>query len=442
MTTIRPNLLEGDVAPHIKRLSIPLAWGMMAMMLFSIFDTFFIARLGTTYLAGLAFTIPVVMIYMGVIFGLSVGTTSCLSRVYGEGDFEKLRQMSTDALSLTVLITVSAAIIGFLAIDPIFRLMGASDDILPIIHRYMSVWYVGMPFLGVLMICNSCIRALGDTKFPSIMMSCLSLIAVVIEPFFIFGIGPFPQLYMMGAAVGAVIAYYIICMISLYCLIFRKKVLSPKIFHSGIVASWKRILHVAVPSIISNQISPISGAVITWMAAGYGREAVAALGIANRIEGMSTLVFYAIGAGVSIFTGQNFGAGNYGRITEAGRFGTRYSLYWGAFIAVVLWFFGHEIPAFFDSNPAVIAYAAQYLHWVPISYGAMGAMVVANASLNAMGKPIPATALILLRAFVLYIPLAWYLQHLMGFNGIILALTITNFAVGILSYYWKRGVTP
>src|SRR5262249_39439367 len=156
---------------HIRRLALPLAWGMLAMTSFSVFDAFFISRLGTTYLAALGFTIPVVMFFMGIIFGLSVGTTSALARIYGTGDIEKFRRSATDALSLTVVTVVSSSILGAFAIDPVFRMMGAAPDLMPLIHTYMMVWYCGLPFLGILMVGNSIIRATGDTKFVSKMMT-------------------------------------------------------------------------------------------------------------------------------------------------------------------------------------------------------------------------------------------------------------------------------
>lgn len=434
----RPTLLEGDVGAHIRRLGLPLAWGMFAMTSFTVADTFFISRLGTQYLAALGFCLPVVMLFMGLIFGLSVGTTAAVSRVYGEGDFDKVRRLATDALSLTGLLVVVAAVVGFLAIDPIFRLMGAKEELMPLIHRYMAIWYCGMPFLGVMMVGNSCIRATGDTRFVSRMMTTLAGINIVLDPFLIFGWGPFPEMKLAGAAATHVVANYITCMVSMYALVFRRRILSRNVLHTGLVASWKRILHVAVPSVISNQIAPISAAIITWLASSFGKEAVAALGVATRIEAVATLIFYSTGASVSIFTGQNFGAGNLGRIQQAVETGTRYALYWGLLVAAGLWFFAQEIPALFDSNPAVIRYTAQYLHWVPVSYGAMGAMVIANASLNAMGRPLQATFLILLKAIIIYIPLAFALQRLWGFQGILVALMATNFIVGIASYLWNR----
>jgi Na+-driven multidrug efflux pump len=268
----------------------------------------------------------------------------------------------------------------------------------------------------------------------------MSLLNAIIDPFFIFGIGPFPRLELAGAAATMVTSSYIMMVISMWFLIFRKKVVVFPLWHSGIVTSWKRIMHVALPSMISNQISPISAGIITAMAAGFGKEAVAALGVATRIESLSTLVFYSIGAGLSIFAGQNFGAGNYGRINEGLRAATRYAAIWGIFVAAVLWFMAYRIPLLFDRNEDVVGYTAKYLHWVPFSYIALGVMVVYNAMLNAIGKPFRATTLILLKAIVIYMPLAWYAQQHLGFAGILLALVVTNLSVGAVAVTWNRRV--
>jgi Na+-driven multidrug efflux pump len=256
----------------------------------------------------------------------------------------------------------------------------------------------------------------------------------------IFGWGPFPRLELLGSAASMVAAYYFTFGISMYFVIFRRKILVAQVIHAKLIDNWKYVLHVAVPSIASNMIGPLSLMTITWMAANYGKEAVAALGVANRIDNVATLVFFAFGAGVSIFSGQNFSAGNFGRIREAAMITFRAMMVWGLCVAGVLWVFAEEIPHLFDKNPDVVAYAMQYLHWVPISYAGMGVMVIVNAVLNGSGKPLPATFFIFMKAFILYVPLAWLLQKYMGFTGIVVALMLTNFIVGITSYIYHQKV--
>jgi putative MATE family efflux protein len=430
------------VGPHLRRLTSHLIWGMLAMTVFTVVDTLYISRLGTTALAALGFTMPMVMFFMGIIFGMMVGTTSVLSRAYGEGDFEKVRRLATDSLVLMTLLTLTAAVTGYFLIDHIFLLMGATEAILPLIHHYMAIWYCGMIFSGLLLGSIACLRATGETRVPSGIMTITALINVTLDPFLIFGWGPFPTLGLAGAAFTLVIANAVTGIAALYYLIFRKKLLSARLFHEDTFKSWRKILHVGVPSIIGNLISPLSAAVVTWMAADLGKEAVAALGVATRIEGLAILLFFALGAGVSIFTGQNFGAGNYGRISEIGRLAEKYALLWSVGMAALLWIFAARIPLYFDQHPDVVRYTTEYLRIVPISYGAMGVLVISNAALNAMGKPLPATTLILLRAFAVYIPLAYIAEKHFGFTGILLALAATNIIVGIASHLWNKMVTP
>lgn len=442
MSTPKFSLLEGDVGPHLRRLSIPMVFGMLSMTVFSMADTYFVSRLGTGALAALGFTMPVVLFFLGITFGLSVGTASVISRAYGEGNFAKVRQLSTDALVLAFLITVTFAVIGVLAIPYLFPAMGAGPEVMPLVSRYMHVWYLGLPGFGLMVVGNSCMRALGNTGYASMIMTIMSAINILLDPLLIFGVGPFPELGLVGSAATVAFSYTATCCFSIYALVHRKQALSPQLWHPNVGEAWRKLLHIALPSILSNQITPVSAAIIVWMASGYGKEAVAALGVAERIEGTFVLVFYAIAAGVSIFTGQNFGAGNYGRVKQAITIGVRYALIGGLAMAAAIYPFAASAPALFDDNARVVEYTSLYLHWVPVSYGALGTLLVINAAMNAMARPMVAMALIGLRTVVLYVPLAWFLQKTHGFFGIVLALSVVNLIIGAVAVYWQRRTMP
>jgi putative MATE family efflux protein len=344
----RENLLEGDIAPHLRRLSIPLVWGLFAMTSFGIVDALYISRLGTLSLAAFGFTIPVVMFFMGIVYGLAVGTTSLLARVHGEGDFAKVQRLATDSMVLTTIIVCVSSIVGYFLIDGVFRLMGAGADVMPLVHSFMAIWYMGMIFMGYMFVANACIRAAGNTRLPAALLILTSVLNACIDPFLIYGWGPFPKMGLNGAALTLVISYTITGAVGLYFVICKEDLIRLPLFHEATLHSWKRILHVGIPSMIANLIGPLSQAAVTWLAAIIGTEAVAALGVATRIEALAVLVFYAMGAGISIFAGQNFGAGNYGRVKEMISLGSRYALLWGGFIMVILWAFADEIPLFFD----------------------------------------------------------------------------------------------
>lgn len=438
MNARKNTLLEGDIAAHLRRLSAPLAIGMLSMTVYSVIDVYFIARLGTHALAALGFTLPVTAFFSGIAYGLSVGTASLLSRTFGEGDFAKVRQLSTDTLVMAGMVFVLAAMLGLVTIDLIFPLMGAGESVMPLIRGYMTLWYLGLPFLGMLIVSNACMRALGDTRYVAFTMTAAAVACSVLSPLLIFGWGSFPALGMPGAALAFVLGHGVMFAYSFIYLAVKKQALSNILFHADSWHAWRRILHVALPSMVSNQVVPISAAIITWMAAGYGKEAVAALGVAGRIEGASVLAFYAVAAGVSIFSGQNYGAGNYGRIAQACVIGMRATMMIGLALAAIIWIFAQDIAGMFDDNALVITYATQYLHWVPVSFGALGALIVVNGALNAMGRPLWATGLICLRMFALYVPLAWVLQYFYGFFGIVLALLLSNLLSGVVAVIARR----
>lgn len=435
-------LMEGDVGAHLRRLALPMVWGLVAMSTFALVDTLYIARLGTEALAALGFTMPVVMLFLGIIWGMMVGTTSVLSRAHGAGTLAQVRRLATDAMVMSSIIVLAASLLGYLFIDHIFRAMGAPAPLMPMIHSFMAIWYSGMIFASLMLISNACIRADGNTRVPSILMISSSVINIVVDPFLIFGWGPFPALGFAGAAVTLVISYILTAAVALYYLGVRQNLLCAPLFHRGMLVSWGKLLHVGGPVVLSNLIVPVSSGVVTWIAARMGTEAVAAFGVSMRIEGMAILVFYAMGAGLSIFTGQNFGAGNYGRVRDVVNVAVRYALVWGGLMTVFLWAAADIIPLAFDKHPAVIRYTAEYLRIVPVSYAAMGMLIITNSAMNAMGKPLPAMGLILLRAFVIYVPLAFLGAKFYGFEGILYAMVATNILVGFASYLWNKIIIP
>ncbi len=160
----RTSLIEGPVGRRLLFLTVPMVGGIFAITTFNLVDTFFVARLGTDELAAMGFIFPVVMFVQSIALGLGIGTASVVSRAIGEGDHRKVRRLTTDSLILAVLLVVLFVTVGLLTINPLFTLMGATPEILPLIRQYMTIWYVGMIFVTVPMVGNNAIRATGDTK--------------------------------------------------------------------------------------------------------------------------------------------------------------------------------------------------------------------------------------------------------------------------------------
>jgi len=183
---IKTRLTQGPVGPLLVRLAVPMMWGLLAIMAFNLVDTIFIAQLGTTPLAAISFTFPVVMVGTNLAIGLGIGTSSVVARAIGEHDHQKIQNLSTSSLILSVCIVSIFVAAGLLTIDPLFKALGAGADTLPLIGKYMRVWYVGMVFLVVPLVGNYIIRATGDMLWPGIIMTCSSILNLILDPILIF----------------------------------------------------------------------------------------------------------------------------------------------------------------------------------------------------------------------------------------------------------------
>ncbi len=413
--------------------------GILSMILFNVADTFFVGQLGTRQLAAISFTFPVVMVLISLAIGLGSGTSSVLARAIGSGDREYVRRLTSDAMLLAFVIVGILALLGIATIDPLFRALGASDELLPLLRDYMEIWYLGMVFLVVPMVGMAGIRATGDARLPGLMMISTSLLNVALDPILIFGLFGMPRLELQGAALASVIARTLTFVVSLSVLHFRLRMLSFRwLGMAAMLRSWRAVLHVGLPAAGTQVIIPVSNGLIIAMIAPFGLEAVAGFGVATRIEAVAMVAFFAISAIIGPFMGQNMGAGRWDRNRQAVRLLGRFCLVWGGAMALLLALVGSDLARLFNDAPAIVAVAGAYLSMVPISYAAYGFAMIAIAAFNGLGRPLPAVGISTLRVFVVYLPLALLGRWLFGVEGIFAAALLANLGVGFGSYLWIR----
>jgi putative MATE family efflux protein len=441
--TNRAILTEGAVGKTLVKLTWPMVFGILGMVTFNLVDTFFVGRLGTLELAALSFTFPVVMVISSLALGLGIGTTSVLSRAIGERDEAKVKRLTTDSLILSFLIVGLFVVIGWLTIEPVFRILGASPEILPLVKQYMRIWYPGMFFVVVPMVGNSAIRATGDTKTPSAIMLVAVTVNLIFDPLFIFGIGPFPRLELAGAALTTVCARATVFFLSMYILVKRERMLTFSLKPlDAVFRSWKQILYIGLPSAGTRMIVPLVVGVIIRIVSAYGPAAVAAYGVSARIEFFALAVVYALASVVGPFIGQNLGAGRLDRVSLGVKQSERFSLLWGFGAFLILAAAARPVASVFNDNPQVIEGIVLYLKIVPLALGLQGIVTISNSALNVLNKPLHAAGLILVQMVLVYIPLAYLGSTLFGLAGVFGALAFVYAAGGICAHLLvKRFVT-
>jgi len=420
---------------------VPMLFGMVAMIVYNLADIYFVAQLGTAQLAAFSFTIPVVFFVGSITVGFGNGTSAVCARLYGEQRTEDIGRVTLHALLLGALTCLALIVIGLNTIEPLFRLLGADDTTLPIIRSYMRIYYPGLLFIVGPLIANPVLRASGDARTPATIMMVSAGLNIILDPILIFGLFGSPRLGIEGAAVANVIANFVAMIGAFAGLHYRARIVFPKPPALGhLLDSWRRILHVGIPSTTSAAIAPITTAFITHQIAGFGQASVAGYGIASRVESLVLLVMVALGTAVTPFVGQNFGARRLDRVANGIRWCQEFFVVYGLAVAAVLAIAAPYIVARFTSNETTIATALLHMRIVPASYLAVGFALAATNSLNAIGRPLPAMTISMTRTILVYAPLAFLFARLLGLVGIFVAAFTANLMAGALGLVLYRRI--
>lgn len=415
---------------------------------FLLADTYFIGQLGPTELAAMGFIGPIVMIVISASIGLSAGASSVMARASGRGSHDELVKIATNSIVISVIISLFFTLIGLLTIDPLFTMMGADEMTLGMIHDYMLVWYWSPVFIIIPMVAMGVMRALGDTALQGKLMIIGALFNVILDPIMIFGLFGFPRLEMIGAALATLITRAGTLIAVMYFLTYRFHVIK---FSSEVLGhfkeSFKKITHVGIPAMGTNMIIPLAGGVVIAIIATFGNDAVAGTNVAIRIESIILIVFYALSAVIGPFAGQNIGANKFDRLEVALKQCAIFSVLWGICLAFIMAFLAPHITKEFSDVIAIQGFSNSYLYIVPISYGAYGFVMIANAAFNGIGNPLPGVLISSFRVVIFQLPLVLIATFFISdMTYVYAASCLSNILAGIIAYIWimktVRGMAP
>jgi len=324
-------------------------------------------------------------------------------------------------------------VIGLLTIQPMFRLLGAPDDLIPLVREYMTPWFAGVGMLVAPIVGNSAIRSTGNTRTPMYIMLVAGFINIVLDPFLIWGIGPFPRLGLQGAAVATVVGWVVTLFMAGYFLRRENLIDTSRPRLTDLLESWRELMKVSLPAALTQTLMPIGAAIFTRLIAADGEDAVAAFGIGSRVESIAMIGVMAVCSANYPFSGQNYGAGAIHRIRQSLHFCVKVSVLWGLGMAVLLALVAPFVADWFTDDARIIEIAVTYMRVVPLSYAPLGLVLAGNAIFNATSRPLPATAVTSMRLFVLGVPFAWLGSSLMGNTGIFIGIAVANCLAGLIA---------
>jgi putative MATE family efflux protein len=442
--TAAPNrglgMTEGPVGPLLFRLTVPLAWGILAVLGYRLAEAWFVGALGAEALAAISFAFPITMVVLSLSIGLGAGTSSVIARALGARE-PGVPRLVADALILTLLLATICAVIGVAEARPLARLLGAGPSLVPAIAAYLQVWFPTAILILLPQVGLSAARAAGDATFQGVAMIASTLLNLAFVPFMISGAFGYPGFGLVGAPIATALAWLPL----LFATIWRLRRLHILSFEhlefDEFLHSSRRILRVGVPAAATNTVIPISAGIITALLAPYGHDVVAGFGLGSRVESVAMVPFFALSAVMNPFAGQNFGAGRIFRVREAMRVTATFCGVLGVALAIVLYVGRHWIASRFTSDEAVMSAAMMYLALVPLSYGPGGMIAIANAAFNGLNRPFSAVIVSVARTLLVNVPVAWIGGRVFGVPGIFLGICVSNLVVGVASGLWVLSVT-
>jgi len=431
------DLTQGNIKKQLSSMTWPMIFGMLGMVIFNLVDTYFIGKLGVDELAAIGFTFPVVMFVNSIALGFGVGTSSLIARNIINQDKKTVQQLASQSLLLGILFVLVVIIIGRITIYPLFQSLGADGNILTLINFYMSIWYMGVIFVVIPMIGNNIVRATGNTFLPGMLMVMSATVNAVLDPFLIFGIGPFPEMGIKGAAVATVIGRSSGLIFILFVLIKKYNLLTHRLGKiQEILSTWRKVLYIAGPASITMLITPISMGIITKLLAGYGEYAVAGFGVAIKVESFALMVVHALGSVLIIFSGQNISMKKYDRIYTAIRYSLYFCVVWGLMMFGTSMLFSKQIASVFSQNSEVINVTVNYMKIISFTYIFLGILSMSVSIFNGVNKPIPSATLSASRMIGVYVPLALLFSNIWGLSGIFWAGFGANILIGVFAIIW------
>jgi multidrug efflux pump len=409
-------LAEAPVLKAIFTMAIPVMLGMIVQVLYNLVDTFFIGLMGdVNQLAAANLGFPLFMILMAVGSIIGVGASSVISRYIGMKKMKEAGEIIGLSAYLTLIIGIIFTIALLVFFKPILALLGARGDVVKATGDYLFPLIAGSVIIMANFAFGVTLRAEGAAMTTMVGMLIGSVVNIILDPIMIFTFG----WGIAGAAWATVIGnlagllWYVRCYAtkSVLKITFGRHVWNAEYL--------REIFSIGIPSGLNQGLMAASGIVTNNLVVGYGVTALAAIGIAQKVNSLVILLLVGLAAGCQPLFGYNYGARNRKRLVSVLKTAMLVAAAMGTVLLLFFTFTGRQIISLFTSDPKVIDQGRYILTAQSSAAPIIGTIMIVMNCLQAIGKPIPSLILSTGRQGLYYIPLLFLLNALFGFDGFV-----------------------
>lgn len=436
MTDRNYNLENEKMTKLLMRLSLPATIAMIVNALYNITDTIFIGRgIGYLGIGGLTIAFPVQMAIMAIAQMIGIGAASIISRSLGAKDIERADHVAGNSFLSVGILGITICVVGLTFIDPLLRIFGATDILLPYAKEYLQVIFVGSIYFPFAVSTNNLIRAEGNAKAAMVSMLIGTILNIILDYIFIFPL----DMGIRGAALATILSQLVSVIFILVYIYGGHSSLKVKPHH--LKPDWKiirEIITIGFPSFARQASGSIIAIIFNNSLAFYGGElAISIYGIVNRVTMFLFMPLFGVVQGMQPIAGFNYGAKRFDRVKEV----VKLSIIVTTIFAAVGTLFGELFPSFiigmFDDDPELIRNGAFALRVMISMIPIIGIQIIGAALFQSLGKAIPSLLLTLSRQVLFLIPLVLILPRIFGLGllGIWIAVPIADVFATIITFF-------
>lgn len=434
---------SGPLRRAVILLAIPMVLEMVMESLFAVVDIYFVSKLGDAAMAGVALTESVLTLVYTAAVGLSIGVTALVARRIGEGDRDGAARAASQAVLLGVLLAVVFGVAGVLWAGDILRLMGADQTVVATALPYTRIMLGSNIVILLLFLQNAAFRGAGDAAIAMRVLWIANGLNIVLDPLLIFGLGPFPELGVQGAAIATTIGRGTAVLVQVYTLLRLGGKLRIRRPHLRIQPQvMARLVRLSATGTLQTFIGTASWIGLIRVMASFGAEALAGYVIAIRVVLFAILPAWGLSNAAATMVGQGLGAGDPQRAERAVWISCRMNLAFLGALGVFFVVFAPAIVSLFGGTGAATATAIDGLRIVSIGFVFYAYGMVLTAAFNGAGAVWTPTILNLFCFWLWEIPLAWVLAYPAGLgpNGVFIAMTVAFSTLAVVSaVLFRRG---
>ena len=435
------DLTSGPLTPAVFVLAVPMALEMVGESIFAVVDAFFIARLGAPALASAGITETAIGLVYAIAIGFSFAVTAVVSRRFGEGDRRGAARAGVQAIGLGLAVSVALGALGVIFAPRVLGLMGADAETVAVGTTHARIMYAGMATIILLFLNNAILRGAGDAQAAMRALWLSNGINIVLDPCLIFGLGPFPELGLPGAAVATTIGRGTGVLYQFWILTRGLRI---RIRREDIRTQWgvlRNLCRVSVGGIAQMLADMLPWILLIRIIASFGTIAVAGWVIAIRVALFVILPCWGLSNAASTLVGQNLGAGKPDRAERAVWITSGWNMAFMGLVTGVFVVFAPEIALIFTDDPEVLQIAATALRVVSYGYIFYALGMVTRQAFNGAGDTRTPTWIDLFCFWLFEIPAAWLLSRTaLGVDGVFWAVALAYSLSAVVStLVFRRG---